>query len=40
MVMREFLDPTNVMKAPTLYIYKLLKIIMFSKNNDLIFATF
>ena len=40
MIPRELLGPLDLIKAQTLYIHELTKIVMVSKDKDLIFATF
>lgn len=40
MVLKKFLDPMNLAKAQTFYIYKLTEIIIGNKNDDLIFTLF
>ena len=37
---KNFLDPTNLTKAQTLYIQELLKVIIVNKDENLVFAAF
>lgn len=39
-VLQEFLSPTNLTRAQAFYIHKWTKVIMVSKDEDLIFAAF
>ena len=38
MVMRKFFDSTDLIRAQTLYIYKLTDIIIINKNKNLVFV--
>ena len=40
MIIRKLLGPTNLTRAQTLSLLKLPKIIIVSKNQDLVFAAF
>lgn len=40
MVLREFLDSVDLVRAQTLYIYKLTEVVVVSEDKDLIFAVF
>ena len=40
MVIKKLLSLTNLMKAQTLYIYKLLKVVIVYKDKNLIFTIF
>ena len=40
MVLKELLNPTNLLGAQTFYIYKMTKIIIVYKDENLIFAVF
>lgn len=37
---RKFLSPADFSRTQTLYVYKLIKVVVVSENKDLIFATF